>query len=57
MKDLYSVVSEENATPGNTMGMGNPVADDGDGNGTEPLPSKTAKAKKLKKRKKSCEEE
>ena len=33
----------DGSTPGNTMGMGNPTADDGDGKGSEPL---TAKAKK-----------
>jgi hypothetical protein len=60
MKDLFSFVKEcEAATPGNTMGMGNPTADDGDGKGSEPL---TAKAKKehphrKHKKKKAGEEE
>ena len=44
MKDLFQFMQEcDGSTPGNTMGMGNPTADDGDGKGSEPL---TAKAKK-----------
>lgn len=54
MKDLYKYIREEAATPGNTMGMGDPVADDGTGKGSEPLP--TAKAKKQKRKKKTEEE-
>jgi len=53
MKDLYSFIAEENATPGNTPGMGDPVApdNDGDGKGSEPLTAK-AKTEKPKKKKK-----
>lgn len=57
MRSLLQFISEvDAATPGNTMGMGDPVADDGDGVCSEPL---TAKAKKetLKKRKKKRSEE
>lgn len=57
MKQLYDVVQEEAATPGNTMGMGNLVADDGTGKGSEPLPTaKASKPKKTTKKKKSEEE-
>lgn len=51
MKDLFQFLREDNATPANTTGMGDPVADDGNGKGTEPL---TAKAKKEKPSRKSC---
>lgn len=64
MKSLYNFLNEEGgapATPGNTMGMGDPVADDGNGKGTEPLTTKTAKSKKEKphkpRKKKKSEEE
>ena len=53
MKSLkyYIKEMEGGATPGNTMGMGNPMAPGMDGTpGTEPLVSKTAKFKKEKKK-------
>ena len=56
MKELYKYIKEEGiaTTPGNTMGMGNPMPVGMNGNiGSEPLP--TAKAKKQK-RKKSLKE-
>lgn len=62
MKELYKYIKEEvaatvaasNATPGNTIGVGNPMPAGVNGDiGTEPLP--TAKAKKQK-RKKSLKE-
>lgn len=57
MEKLYKFIKEEvaaatasNATPGNTMGAGNPMPAGVNGNiGTEPLP--TAKAKKQKRKK------
>lgn len=54
MKSLFNFI--ENTTPGNTMGMGDPVVTNE--KGSEPLPP-TAKAKKQKvskKCKKDCEE-
>ncbi len=51
MKSLFQFLQEENATPGNTTGMGNPTADDGSGHGTEPLTAK-AKIEKLKRKRK-----
>lgn len=56
MKELYKYIKEEGiaATPGNTMGAGNPMPAGVNGNeGSEPIP--TAKAKKQK-RKKSLKE-
>ena len=53
MKTLKDYIKEMEggATPGNTMGMGNPMAPGMDGtSGTEPLVSKTAKFKKEKKK-------
>lgn len=51
MKKLYKYLKEEiAATPGNTMGMGNPIPAGVNGNiGSEPIP--TAKAKKQRKKK------
>lgn len=52
MKELYKYIKEEGvaATPGNTMGVGNPMPAGVNGNeGSEPIP--TAKAKKQKKKK------
>lgn len=62
MKSLFDYIEEEcsnNATPGNTPGMGNPTADDGDGKGSEPLTAKTKKEHPHRKRKskKAGEEE
>ena len=61
MKDLFQFVEEcDAATPSNTMGMGDPVADDGDGKGTEPLTAKAKKEhphRKRKRTKKAGEEE
>ena len=53
MKNLKDYIKEMEggATPGNTMGMGNPLAPGMDGTtGTEPLVGKTAKFKKEKKK-------
>lgn len=55
MKNLKDYIKEMEggvtATPGNTMGMGNPMTPGMDGTpGTEPLVSKTAKFKKEKKK-------
>lgn len=57
MKSLFQFLQEENATPGNTTGMGNPTADDGSGHGTEPLTAKAKIEKPKRKRKKKEEEE
>ena len=59
MKNLFDYIEEcgNNATPGNTIGMGNPTADDGDGKGSEPLTAKAKKEHHKKKRKKTGEEE
>lgn len=57
MKGLFQYLQEENTTPGNTIGMGDSVVDDG---GSEPLTTTTAKSKTEKpkcKRKKKGEEE
>lgn len=58
MKSLIQYLKEEGATPGNTMGMGNPVASDPGRaggelgtTGTEPI-EPTAKYLKEKKKKK-----
>lgn len=51
MKSLKQYLTEDGcsvATPGNTMGMGNPMSPSGDTVGTEPL-IPTAKTKKEKK--------
>lgn len=61
MKDLYKFLKEDgeatsNATPGNTMGMGDPVVDDGEGNCSEPLTVKAKKEKRKHKKRKSEEE-
>ena len=53
LKD-YIKEMEGAATPGNTMGMGNPTAPSGDMTGTEPLV--TNKTAKFKKEKKKCSE-
>ena len=53
MKSLKEYIKEMEggATPGNTMGMGNPTIPSGDMPGTEPvITNKTAKFKKEKKR-------
>ena len=55
MKTLYSYVENLMATPGNTMGMGNPIPACDGGLGSEPIypiDSKTAKCKKEKHKKK-----
>jgi len=63
MKPLFSFLEEAGigpagaATPGNTMGMGNPTADDGSGKGSEPLTAKSETEKPRKKRRKKGEEE
>jgi hypothetical protein len=57
MQELFDFI--ENATPGNTIGMGDPVITNT--GGSEPLPTtptaKTKKQKTSKKHKKHCEEE
>lgn len=58
MKSLLHYLSEDGAlaTPSNTIGMGDPVADDGDGKCSEPLTGK-AKKEKFRKKPKKCSEE
>ena len=54
MQELFDFI--ENTTPGNTMGMGNPVITNT--GGSEPLPTAKAKKQKIsKKHKKHREEE
>lgn len=48
MKSLYQCISEEMATPGNTMGMGNPMAPTETQPGTEPIAPINSKKKKTK---------
>lgn len=55
MKRLIDILREECATPGNTVGMGNPMPAGEGVPGSEPLV--TAKAKKEKKKKNKTEEE
>lgn len=60
MKDLFSFLEECGegcATPGNTMGMGNPYCDGEKGEGSEPLPKAKAKKEKKPKKQKKSEEE
>ena len=55
MKRLAEYLKEECATPGNTVGMGNPMPPGEGQPGSEPLV--TAKTKKEKKKHKKSEEE
>lgn len=48
MKSLYQCISEEMTTPGNTMGMGNPMAPTETQPGTEPIAPINSKKKKTK---------
>lgn len=59
MKDLYDIYNEECcATPGNTMGMGNPMLPTAEEPGTEPLtPTAKTKTEKKQKRKKDTVKE
>lgn len=48
MKSLYEYIREEMATPGNTMGMGNPMVPTDTTPGTEPIAPINLKKKKKK---------
>lgn len=52
-----SAVSEECATPGNTVGMGNPTPASEDCDGTEPIVTTASKKKIVKKKTKKVSEE
>lgn len=56
MKPLYTYFEDLTATPGNTMGMGNPIAPIGDQIGTEPIVTTKCKKEKYKKYKKKITE-
>ena len=56
MRPLYKYL-EDLATPGNTIGMGNPVAADGETIGSEPLPTaKACRERPCKKRRRKANE-
>ena len=58
MKTLFEYISRtfENATPANTMGMGEVIIGSQNIEGSEPMPIKKKKTSK-KKRNKNCKEE
>ena len=56
MRRLIDILREECATPGNTVGMGNPMPAEEGVPGSEPLVTAKAKKEKKKKSKKTEEE-